>query len=175
VLAMVSYLAAATVLLLGTRTAARLRWALVLPLLAVEEATPVSAADALHSLGGAPCYTALVCLMLAALSCYGLTRRFAVGIAVSLPTLVAVALATRMLGGTPLAFDAAFGLTVAAFAWRWSASVAVRRGDERPHYVPRGRLAFAALAAAALLLSAPGSPITSAMHQHSSAGTGSTP
>jgi putative flippase GtrA len=170
-LAMVSYLAAATVLLLGTRTAARLRWALMLPLLAVDEATPAQAVDALRSLGGAPCYTALVCLMLAALSCSGLTRRFAVSIAISVPTVVAVALATRLLGGTPLAFDVALGLAVAAFAWRWSASVAVSRSDGRPHYVPRARLAFAALAAVALLLSAPGSPIASAAHRDASAGS----
>ncbi|HTJ36342.1 MAG TPA: glycosyltransferase family 2 protein [Dactylosporangium sp.] len=174
-LAVVSYLAAATVLLLGTRTAARLRWALVLPLLAIDEAAPASAAEALHRLGGAPFSTALLCLMLAALSCYGLTRRFVIGIGISLPALVAVALATGQLGGVPLAFDATLGLTVAAFAWRWSASVAVQRSDARPHYVPRGRLAFVTLALAAALLGVPGSPLASAVHHDGGLSTGSRP
>jgi putative flippase GtrA len=174
-LAVVSYLAAATVLLLGTRTAARLRWALVLPLLAIDEATPAPAAAAVHLLGGAPFYTALLCLMLAALSRYGLTRRFVTGVGISLPTLAAVALATGQLTAAPLAFDATLGLTVAAFAWRWSASVAVRRSHGRPHYVPRGRLAFAALAVIAALLGLPGSPVVSAVHHGVGASTGSRP
>jgi putative flippase GtrA len=169
-LAMVSFLAGATVLLLGTRTAARLRWTLVLPLVAVDEATAPAAAEALQRLGGAPFFEALVCLLLAALSGYGLTRRFAIGVAVALPTLVAVALAVRLVadrvdagGSLPLVTDVALAVTVAAFAWRWSASVAVQRTDGR-HYVPRGRLAFTALAVVALLLAVPGSPILAAVN-----------
>ncbi|WP_432824896.1 glycosyltransferase [Dactylosporangium sp. CA-092794] len=169
-LGFVSFLAAATVLLLGTRTAARLRWALVLPLLAIDGATPDPVADALRGLGGAPAWIALLCLLLAALSCFGPTRRGALGVATALPVLTVVALAIRLLGGVPLAFDAALGLTVAAFTWRWSAAVAERRSDGRPHYVPRGRLAFATLAVAALLLGVPGSPIVSGLY-HDDAGT----
>jgi len=86
-----------------------------------------------------------------------------------------VALATGQLGGVPLAFDATLGLTVAAFAWRWSASVAVQRSDARPHYVPRGRLAFVTLALAAALLGVPGSPLASAVHHDGGLSTGSRP
>jgi putative flippase GtrA len=174
VLAMVSFLAGATVLLLGTRTAARLRWTLVLPLVAVDEATPPAATQALQRLGGAPFFEALVCLLLAALSCYGLTRRFAIGTAISLPTLAAVALVVRPvadrlevadsgMASPPFVTDAALAVTVAAFAWWWSANVAVQRADGL-HYVPRGRLAFTVLAVVALLLAVPGSPILSAVN-----------
>nr|BFE58879.1 hypothetical protein GCM10020063_034050 [Dactylosporangium thailandense] len=162
-LAMVCYLAGATVLLLGTRTAARLRWALVLPLLAANEAAPAGLARLLGPVGGAPALSAVLCLMLAGLSCYGLSRRLLVRAPIAVAAVALVgALAGLLDRRPPATSDLALTLTVAGFTFAWLRDVAMPRADG-VHYVPRGRLALAALTVVALALGFPGSPLLSAI------------
>ncbi|WP_238008493.1 glycosyltransferase [Dactylosporangium sp. AC04546] len=192
----IAFLAGATVLLLGTRTAARLRWVLALPLVASLTPTPamrdtgewvlvngaavVSApfADRLDTgalwvrYGGQPLVLseaatpatvlpgALLSVLLAALCCSGATRRlltrtlvaWAVVIATAVLGLVCALLVGRLFG--PAAFRAAtatgapdvlLAATIAIFAWRWSRPATAPPAGGR-HYLPRGRLAAAALA-----------------------------
>jgi hypothetical protein len=177
-LAMVSYLAGATVLLLGTRTAARLRWALVLPLVAVDEASPTELARTLGPVGGAPALNALLCLLLAGLSCYGLNLRLLVRVAIAFPAVALVGYLAPMFDWQePATLDVALAATVAGFVCAWSRGVAVPRAAGR-HHVPRGRLALAALAVVALALGVPGSPLLSAIdprNEMADVNVGSTP
>ncbi|GAA2619915.1 hypothetical protein GCM10010399_58770 [Dactylosporangium fulvum] len=194
-LAAVAFLGGATVLLLGTRAAARLRWALVLPLVAVVASAPalrhvgVSAVmngaafvsapftDRVGPGGLAVRYAgqhlvltesavpaaalpgALLSVLLAGLSCFGATRRLlakvliasAAVVATAVLGLVCVLLAGRWFGPgafrvatVTVALDLVLAAAIAAFAWRWSRAVAAPRTGER-HYVPRARLAVAAL------------------------------
>ncbi|WP_432993157.1 glycosyltransferase [Dactylosporangium sp. CA-233914] len=195
-LAAVAYLAAAVVLLLGTRAAFRLRSALLLPLVAAGTPTPamqhaghwvlvngaalVSApfADRLDEASLSVRYagqqlvlpasatpavallSAVLSLLLAGLCCFGMTRRLLTRALVAVAAVIATAiigLACALLVGRlfgPDAFravtvtgalDAVLAATIAVFVWRWSRTVATPQAGKR-HYVPRGRLAVAALA-----------------------------
>lgn len=143
------FLAGAAILLLGTRTAARLRWALPLPLLSVA-ALPVPQ----------PALTgALACALVAALVVSGprpaALTRFAAGAVVLVAVAAAVPLAGRTFGadgvtGLPGVTALLLAATLAVLVGTWS-----RPRPESGHapgrpFLPRARFVLVVLVAAAV-------------------------
>ncbi|MHA6629345.1 hypothetical protein ACU61A_28245 [Pseudonocardia sichuanensis] len=199
--ATVAFLAAAATLLLGTRTAARARWALLLPLVAIEALTPVRCAEVAGAItgaaaalgvrlagparspltadlswagdGGTAVAGAALCVVIAALACFGprvlALRRAALGIVAVTAVGAAVALGTGIAAGAGVGPTAdvarllenlLLALTVGGLAVVWSRRV--RGPAAGRQHLPRGRYAVVGLTVAAVAFALTSTPLGSA-------------
>ncbi|GAA2588938.1 hypothetical protein GCM10010435_79290 [Winogradskya consettensis] len=148
------YLAGAAILLLGTRTAARLRWALLLPLVSIAD-LGLAANDAPAVLG------AVACLIVSALVIFG--ARWGAFARAAVASLAVVAVAANVpfvagmfssgrYAGLPALTDVSLALVVAAIVVFWSRSRPVRALAAGRPFLPRARFVLATLTVVAVLL-----------------------
>jgi putative flippase GtrA len=155
--AALSYVSAAAVLLLGTRAAARMRFALLPPLLAMVStdatafSTTLRVAGVVATVPGLAVAGAVVCLLIAGVAA---SRVRAVPLAVVVLAVVtfAAAILTYRFGAPPILIDGLLAVVVAGFAARWNRPETLPALSARKRYLPRGRFAFTTLVAVAVVL-----------------------
>jgi hypothetical protein len=153
--AALAYVAAAAVLLLGTRAAARMRFALLPPLLTMVSAgafeKTVQVAGITATVPGLAVAGGVVCLLVAGVAA-SRVRSVPLAAVVLVAVAVAAGAVTTVVDAPPVLADGLLAVVVAGFCARWNRPDTLPSLAAEKRYLPRGRFAFTTLVAVAVVL-----------------------